>query len=484
MAAITPISDSPSTIVSKLGTLAAVSDGGTITISGNISIDIQSQGAIEGKVGVNNKGGNINIIDVTELKCKNGPLFKLTDSNLVVTSVDTLKSNTGSILEIEGKTTTARAIISRVKNMSSTKSCIQTEGKCKVLVDNIGSILCNEPTFLLASSSLVTSAIGGGSITIQNINTIPSGIKVYDHDLIIRNVKSISSSGAGVYFTCSTSPKDKTGVYTFSASDVGIIRGTTYAVRTENASVNLNGVNCIGPNTFNDSDVVATNCTFGGKLELTDCFFEGRRLKTLAVETLRTAAKFYSSVVSGTLITTKSAVETYNSTLLTNTHTSSSISVHKSALAGNTTLNIGSSLLSFSSDLTNVTNNNSFTGLYGLPSGTITTTGKGMTFSGGTSGQSVDGKSISNGISTPASTFYLTANAVDFESIVDMVFTAGQDFSLDTVGNTTLTVGGDYELAATGSVTQSGTTVDWTQSGAISITSSSTVTLTGTTVTV
>lgn len=466
-----------STVVSKQGILAEVSDGGTLTINGNIAIDIQSRGAIECKMGINRKGGNLNIIDVKEIKCKNGPLIKATDSNVTISSVGTLKAQNGSILDLVSETAPVNVILSDVDTLSSTFTSIKASGNNKVLVNNIGSVLCNDSIFVNASASNVTSILGGGSITIQNIKSIPNTIRVYDHNLTLNNVKSIASSGgSGIDFNTST--PNKTGTYKLNITNTGRVQGLNYALVTKSSSVNVDGVQFVGGCLLTNSDVKATGCTFGGDLEIKDSFFEGRRITTLNVDVSDSSAKFCNSVLSGIFTSSNSAVDTYTSTLAASTHTTSSINMHNSKSSGTTTVNGGTNLMSLSSLLSTVSNNGGYVGIYGrAASGPITTTGNGMTFSGGNAGQTIDGKSIGNGISAPASTLYFVSNILGMTSI----------------GDTSLTVGGDYTLVVTADINQTGSTVTWNQSGDVSLVSSSkieltvgsnTVTVTGTSVTV
>jgi hypothetical protein len=99
-----------------------------------------------------------------------------------------------------------------------------------------------------------------------------------------------------------------------------------------------------------------------------------------------------------------------------------------------------------------------------------------MTFIGGVSSKTIDSVSLSNGISTVASTLNIISKILDVATVEGTSFDVGGDF--------TLSVGGDYSAEITGSVSQTGTTLTLDHSGAISISSDSTVTITGTTVTV
>ena len=460
-------SPSPASIVSKQGTLAEVSGGGTLTINGNFAIDIQSRGAIECKVGTNKKGGNLNIFEVKELKCKNGPLIKATDSNIAVSSVGTLKAQNGSILDLVSDTRATSVILSDVGVLSSSFSSVNTRGNSKVLINNVESILCSDPVFVNASASSTTSVLGGGSITLKNIKSIPNTIRVYDHNLTINNVKSIvSNNGTGIDFN--TSVPNKTGVYKLDVSSTGAVKGLTYAITTKSSVVNIDGVQFVGGCLLTNSDVRATGCSFGGDLDIKDSFFEGRRVTTLKVDVSDSSARFYNSVISGEFTTLNSAVDTHTSTLVENTHDTSSVTLFNSKSSGVTTVNSGSSLISSSSLLSTIHNNGGHVGVYGRASGSVTTSGSGMTFSGGSSGQVVDGYPLDNGISAPGAVLSFISS----------------EFHVESSGDIILNSGGIFELNVTGSITQTGTTVTWIQSGAIDITSSSTVTITGTSVVV
>lgn len=464
-------SSTPSTITTKKGLVASVSDGGSITIKGNINLESQSNGAIECKPGLNKIGGKVNIIDVKELRCKSGTLIKAIDSSVVVSSVNLLKSESGSILELLGDSSSAKAIITDVSTLSSTATPIRTAGKSKCLINNISTIITDDPLFVSSSSYSSTSVIGGGSVTIKNIKSIPFGIKVYDHDLFIDNVKSIGAA-VGIEFSSSTLPKDKTNVYTLTILNTERINSDNYSIRVINSCAKLDGTYLLKKAYFYNSDIEGSNCIFGSLLEINESFFKGKRTKTVDVLSTNSALSFFNSSINGSFTTTGCSVQTYNTTLLTNSYNNSSVNFYTSKVSGTVSLSNYSSLQSNNTKLLgNITNTNSFLGLYGQDgSGSVTTTGSGMTFLGGAPSKLVDGKSLSNGISTPTSTLYLLANSLDIES----------------VSGTTLTVGGNYTLNATGSISQTGTTVTWNQSGNIEfkVGGNTMVTVTGTTVTV
>lgn len=469
-------SDTPATITTKQGLLADVSDGGTITIKGNITIDVRSRGAIECKPGPNKIGGKVNLIDIKEIKCKNGPVVKATDSSVVISSVGNIKVDTGSVIELVGQSSSAKAIISDIGTMSSTQTPIRTSGKSKVIVNNINSINTNSDTFISASSSSATSVIGGGSITVKNIKSIPYSLKIYDHNLTVDNVKSLGSSqNTGIEFNSTAS---KTAVYKLSVTNTDRIYGSSYSLKVINGSAYFDGIYAIKNGYFYNSEIVSHNCTFGSPTEIIKSHFEGHRLKSGNLTLTESTASFFNSTLNGVVNSTSSSIQTFNSTLNSNTLSDSAFNMHVSKVSGTSALSSSSSLNSYSSKLVgNVTNANSFLGLYGEKgSGSVTTSGKGFTLIGGVSSKSVDGKSMSNGISAVASTLYVLADVLDL--------TTTGAASMDIGGNYTLTVGGNYSADVTGSVSQTGTTLTLDHSGAISISSDSTVTITGTTVTV
>ena len=161
------------TIVSDLGSLAKLTNGGTLTIKGGVAINIKSKGAI-----ICNNNAKVNIIDIQYLKVNGGTAIQgMANSSINIASIDTLQADSGAILSL----TNSNAIITDVKNLISDATSITSIGKSKLLLNNISAITCkSSEVFITANSSL-----NGGTITLRNIPFISKTLNITDHNLVL-----------------------------------------------------------------------------------------------------------------------------------------------------------------------------------------------------------------------------------------------------------------------------------------------------------
>jgi hypothetical protein len=443
------------TISSKLGSLADVSDGGSFTLKGKVSVNLKSKGGI-----TCTNGAQVNLIDLPLFKVTNGSaITALSKSKVVVSSIDTIQADGGSILDLNE----SDAIISDVNNLVSDLSSITSIGKSKLLLNRISTIDCkSSDAFITANAS-----DNGGTITIKNIQSIPKTLRIVDHNLILDNVKNITSdTGAAIEFTSSPI---KMGTYTLTFLTPTSLGGQNTSLKVSSSCVNAFGLSVIEEASFDNCDIITSNCTFKKKLTLLNSSYESRRDSLQKFTLTGSSAVLRNSTVSSDIDSTRSTIQSYLSSFAKTTLSAASFNIYTSKIVGDTTLTSASSITSFASSVGSVANTDSFTGVYGNSGGTLTTAGKGMTFVGGTAGQAVDDKTMTNGISALLSTFNLRAAAFDFKS----------------TNNTLFTIGGTLTTNVTGSITQTGTSVSWTQSGSININAgANTVTITGSTVTI